>query len=88
MHVENKLIVMVFLEYLDLQLCTFSQVSPIHFAAANDKLDDVQSLVAADVKIVESKDEKQVRTPLDNVIHSDCDASYLFQLYGCVLFYY
>ena len=56
-------------------------MSPIHFAAANDKLDDVQSLVAADVKIVESKDEKQVRTPLDNVIHSDCDASYLFQLY-------
>jgi len=41
-------------------------VSPVHFAAANGKLDDVKSLVATDVKIVESKDEKQVRTPLDS----------------------
>lgn len=52
--------------WISRSICTFSQVSPVHFAAANGKLDDVKSLVATDVKIVESKDEKQVRTPLDS----------------------
>jgi len=40
------------------------QVSSLHWAAASGRLDDVRHLLTTDVKIVNSRDEKQVRTSI------------------------
>ena len=40
--------------------CIF-QVSSLHSVAASGKLDDVKRLLTADAKLINSRDEKQVR---------------------------